>query len=145
MSWCGGEGGIESKQPLLDSGLFYFFSDEKKKYPDLAPMSKANPPSAPPPPAHHSLFLCSRDTAFSCSFETTGTIGQAVGTQVLPEGPGRAERDAVGAGREGKEVFPSPDLTLAVPTASPLPRLHGPVHAAVPPVSPSAVSCPSHR
>lgn len=105
MSWCGGEGGIESKQPLLDSGLFYFFSDGKKKpHPNPAPMSKANPPSAPPLPAHHSLFLCSRDIAFSCSFETTGTIGQAVGTQMLPERPGRAERDAVGAGG-GKEEF----------------------------------------
>lgn len=29
-------------------------------------MSKANPPSAPSLPAHHSLFLCSRDRAFSC-------------------------------------------------------------------------------
>lgn len=51
MSWWGG-GGIESKQPLLDSGLFYFFSDGKNPHPNPAPMSKANPlqphPTRPP-------------------------------------------------------------------------------------------------
>lgn len=78
-------------------------------------MSKANPPSATQP--HHSLFLCSRDRAFPCSFETTGMIGQALGTQTLPERPGRAERHAVGAGREGK-AFPSLHLPLAVSAAS---------------------------
>lgn len=78
-------------------------------------MSKASPPAAPQP--HHSLFLCSRDRAFPCSFETTGMIGQTLGTQTLPERPGRAERDAVVAGGEGN-AFPSPHLPLAVSAAS---------------------------
>lgn len=51
-----GEGGIEPKQPLLDSGLFYFFNDKIKKR--SAPMSKANPLSPAPSSPLHACREC---------------------------------------------------------------------------------------
>lgn len=109
-------------------------------------MSKANPLSAPPLQAHHSLFLCSRDIAFSCSFETTGTIGQAVWHAVVAREARKSwKRCCWGRGWEGR-VFPSPDLTLAVNhrflTTPPWSCAWRTVHAAVLPVSPVCSKLP---